>query len=249
MRKLTKILISSIGLIITAMASQSALAQPNPSIPLKPAFDSKTTRAGFTGVDDPQAQEVALTLQGGKVDGEPYGLVEIWIAEKGDEPCAIRAMFGALDKESSPTNRFYYSPDSGCVFGLPSEINLNAYDTPGADLNNDAYFISSVGTATNSKKSDRGFLVKGLSGGSTSIDTSGNVVRSAKLIPADMQPNGKHDTLTFSTCPENQIAMGLDVRVMPIGGKMSITGLQLRCKAVTGRIVTRDGFNGGSKVN
>ena len=233
--------------LFAALQTSEAFAQL--ASPVTPAFEGPATTAEFTGPGDVPAQIIPLSPKNGRVDGKPVGLIELDIYEKSDEPCAIRAEYAALDKTFANKVFNWESPDSGCLqHNASRRIGLDAYTAPNPDIEN-AYFISSVGTCTNGKNNDRRLLVKGLSGNATVIDANGENVATSTPLETQVQPNCKADKFTFSTCPSGQIAMGINVRALPIGNKMSITGLQLKCKAVTGRIARRDGFKGGGKGN
>ena len=212
----------------------AAAAQSSPAAFEVPVFSGKTNVMDFTGANDPREQEVQLSPRAGQIDGKPVGLGKILIYEKGDEPCYIVARYYGLNRDDQiVANRSYVSPDGGCEnIDQASKIEVDAYSrTPSGE--NHSHFLSTIGTTTNSKNNDRGLLVKGLTGAITAIDHKGKNVTTGAILNADMQPNGKHQNFTYSICPDRQIAIGLDAHVMPIGGKMSITGLRLRCKAVT----------------
>ena len=99
-----------------------------------------------------------------------------------------------------------------------------------ADVAPAGRFLSSVGTCTNNRSNDRGLLVKGLAGTAFGINTDGTTTGVAALSP-DEQPSCEESNYTYSQCPNRQVAIGLDVKLKVIGGRQSITGLRLRCRA------------------
>lgn len=241
-----KTILLSAGLTV-ALQISGALAQV--ASPVAPAFEGPATTVEFTAPGDVAGVVFSLSPKNGRINGKPVGLTVISITEKGDEPCAIRAIYTELADGDVFSGLSWVSPNSGCsVEDTSGRIVLHSNTAPNRNFDSD-YFISSVGTCTNGKSNERGLLVKGLAGNAAEIDAEGKVLVSNAPLRMETQPNCKADEFTFSACPPGQIAMGLNVRALPIGGKESITGLQLKCKAVTGRIAARDGFKGGSKGN